>query len=194
MKKTDKYVTDIASCAEPGWTIIVIAFEVGAKGWIPPSFNRCFKRLGFPSGRVRALANVCQHVALKCSYLIWINRFDKSFLPWRIGLSDHQDFSHRRSRSTNALSANCEPRCVISEEVAANISLKRRTAMERLQTSEKRATIPRESQKQRKIDAVKFNVSEEKKSAIPSDPGKKRVRWADKYNGSLNEIRTYTLS
>ena len=66
--------------------------------------------------------------------------------------------------------------------------------MERLQTSEKRTTIPRESQKQRKIDTVKFNVSEEKKSAILCDPGKKRVRWADKYNGSLNEIRTYTLS
>ena len=66
--------------------------------------------------------------------------------------------------------------------------------MERFQTSEKGAPIPRKSQKQRKSDAGKFNVSEEKKSAIPSDPGKKRVRWADKYNGSLNEIRSYTLS
>ena len=39
MKKTDKYNTDIASNLEAGWTIHVLAFEIGAKGWVPSS---CF--------------------------------------------------------------------------------------------------------------------------------------------------------
>ena len=69
IKKTDKYKTEIASICEPE----VLAIEVGAKGWIPSSFFRAFKKLGFPPSQTRKIADSCQLLARKCSYLIWIN-------------------------------------------------------------------------------------------------------------------------
>ena len=73
--------------AEDGWTVEVVALEIGAKGWIPPSFFKAFKRLGFSSARTRKLADNCQLLARKCSYLIWVNRYNRDFQPWRVTAS-----------------------------------------------------------------------------------------------------------
>jgi len=58
-RKTDKYKSQVAAIAENGWKIDVLALEVGAKGWIPPSFFRLFKSLGFRSKRSKRLADNC---------------------------------------------------------------------------------------------------------------------------------------
>ena len=99
MKKTKKYREDIASVCEDGWTVTVMAIEVGAKGWIPPPFRRAFKQLGLPSPLVRRLSDGCQLIARKCSYLIWINRYNLSFLPWRLTVSGDLDAKWRAQRS-----------------------------------------------------------------------------------------------
>ena len=39
-KNTEKYMSEIAAQCNDGWTVVVLAVEVGVKGWIPPSFFR----------------------------------------------------------------------------------------------------------------------------------------------------------
>ena len=107
VKKTDKYKNETAAQCEPGWRVEVLALEVGAKGWIPSSFFRTFKKLGVSSSQARKIANNCELLARKCSYLIWTNRFNKQFEPWRITISPTLDrtFHRKRSHSASALSS-----------------------------------------------------------------------------------------
>ena len=99
-KKTEKYQSAIADACEKSWRdqVHVRAVEVGAKGWIPPSFQRTFKWLGFPPKTIRKLRDNCQLLARKCSYLIWINRHNKVFKPWRLTASDKHDAKWRNPR------------------------------------------------------------------------------------------------
>jgi len=103
VKKTDKYEQEIAAHCEPGWKVVVLALEIGAKGWIPSSFFRVFKKLGAPSSKTKQFANNCELLARKCSYLIWTNRFNKHFEPWRITISSTLDHTFRRKRGRTAI-------------------------------------------------------------------------------------------
>ena len=69
--------------------------EVGARGWIPPSLSS-LNKLGLPS--VKNLSNDLSLLAMKSSYLIWLNRFNREFSPWRLSV-------HRSSplRSTSGV-------------------------------------------------------------------------------------------
>ena len=58
--------------------------EVGARGWIPPSLVSSLNKLGLPS--VKNLSNDLSLLAMKSSYLIWLNRFNREFCPWRLSV------------------------------------------------------------------------------------------------------------
>ena len=163
-KKTVKYVSDIANQAERDWKVHIFALEVGAKGWIPPSYYRAFKAMGFSSKRVRDLSDKCQLVARKCSYLIWVNRFNKSFSRWRVCISQHSDFGARIDRTCTArpgltLEKKNISRNVLEQKRQAAIA--RRDAKKALRLKDvilekKKAAMARRKQKeaQRVLDAA----------------------------------------
>ena len=83
--KKRKYTDEVLDNLQPGWKVEIVCIEVGAKGWIPPSFTRDLRKVvGFSKSVCRKLANDCQLVARKCSYVIWLNRSNKEFQPIRV--------------------------------------------------------------------------------------------------------------
>jgi hypothetical protein len=78
-EKIDKY-----SQIQPneGWSIHVFAVEVGAKGWILRKyFNSTFKQIGI--SKRNKIISECSKMARRCSYAIWVNRFNKDFRTFR---------------------------------------------------------------------------------------------------------------
>jgi hypothetical protein len=83
LKKKAKYQDEIGPNLQTEWKLMVITLEVGAKGWVPPSFrNDISKLLGLPKKELSVLTDDCSKVARKCSYVIWLNRFNRDFHPW----------------------------------------------------------------------------------------------------------------
>ena len=66
------------------WTFHSCMIEVGVRGWIPPSLVSSLNKLGLPS--VKHLSNDLSLLAMKSSYLIWLNRFNRQFSPWRLNV------------------------------------------------------------------------------------------------------------
>src|SRR5690242_11841150 len=54
--------------------------EVGARSWIPPSYVT--NKFGLPA--VNNLSKDLSLLAMKSSYIIWVNRFTREFSPWRL--------------------------------------------------------------------------------------------------------------
>ena len=54
------------------------------RGWIPPSFSGCLRKLNFTNSEIKVLAKKCCYMAQKCSYIIFLNRNNKIFHPYRL--------------------------------------------------------------------------------------------------------------
>ena len=81
-KKLNRY--DYIAIDSKGWTVHFWAVEVGARGWVPPHFRSDMLKLGFTSPEIKSIRNNLSLIARKCSYRIWINRFNKNFDRTRI--------------------------------------------------------------------------------------------------------------
>lgn len=81
--KLRKYENEIRlEAARNRWRFESIILEVGARGWIPSSVPSLLSSLGLP-----AVNNLCKRlsiVAIRSSYMIWLNRFNRDFFPWRL--------------------------------------------------------------------------------------------------------------
>ena len=66
------------------WRVHNLVLEVGGRGFIPLSFRSCLKKLGFDSPEIKYLSNQCSLMAQRCSYIIWLNRNNKIFVPKRL--------------------------------------------------------------------------------------------------------------
>jgi len=78
--KLEKY-NQISS---PDWSFHYLIFEVGCRGFIPSRFFGLVRKLGFNSQESRHLRDNLQLVVRKCSYVIWVNRYNKEFQCSRI--------------------------------------------------------------------------------------------------------------
>jgi len=63
----------------PGWQVHLCMLEIGCRGFIPTRFFSLVRQLGFNSLETKKRRVNLQLVARKCSYIIWINRFNKDF-------------------------------------------------------------------------------------------------------------------
>jgi len=84
--KLEKYMSALMNVKD--WTFHYLVLEVGCRGWIPPRFFSLMRQLGFSSREVRGMHDNAQLIARKCSYVIWLNRYNKDFHPIRISISD----------------------------------------------------------------------------------------------------------
>ena len=65
------------------WTLHYFIFEVGCRGFIPSRFFPMLRQLGFSPRESRSLHSSLQFTARRCSYVIWVNRYNKDFRPFR---------------------------------------------------------------------------------------------------------------
>ena len=82
LRNLDKYQELLDNKGE-GWNIIRLVLEVGSRGFIPPSFSSALQKLGFNSSEISALRKRCSLMAQRCSYVIFLNRSNPDFKPWR---------------------------------------------------------------------------------------------------------------
>jgi hypothetical protein len=80
--KATKYEELRMDAQKNGWKFTIYILEVGPRGWIPSNMISIFNSLGLPSPK--ELCNRLSLAALKSSYIIWINRFNKDFKTWRL--------------------------------------------------------------------------------------------------------------
>lgn len=80
--KSKKYQELLDNKAK-GWEIFRATLEVGSRGFIPPSFSGVLKQIGFTSAEVSTLRKRCSLMSQRCSYVIWLNRANADFKPWR---------------------------------------------------------------------------------------------------------------
>jgi Reverse transcriptase (RNA-dependent DNA polymerase) len=83
-EKTSKYGTMLVECSEPEWKTKLFVVEVGCRGYLPPNFNEAMHALGFTGREIQQLVEECSLVARRSSYYIWINRFSKQFVDFRM--------------------------------------------------------------------------------------------------------------
>jgi hypothetical protein len=83
--KVDKYAKEQQDTAANGWTVAVVAFEIGSRGFHNGSLRYLLKQLrpafSPPPTRLdrRKLLSTCSRTALNCSYLIWLTRRHPTF-------------------------------------------------------------------------------------------------------------------
>ena len=78
--KLKKYENELRLEAERNkWTFHSCVLEVGARGWIPPSLVSSLNKLGLPA--VNNLSKDLSLLAMKSSYIIWVNRFNRELIP-----------------------------------------------------------------------------------------------------------------
>ena len=80
--KKEKYDNEISKeAAKNGWRFDKLILEVGARGFVPKHVSKACNKLELPA---KQTTNKLSLVAQKCCYVLWINRFNKDFQPWRI--------------------------------------------------------------------------------------------------------------
>jgi len=84
VKKKAKYLELVDEAIKNGWQIRSVFIEVGARGWVPRRVFTGLRSLGLDALDARTLCKRLSFIALKSSYVIWINRFNKDFKPWRL--------------------------------------------------------------------------------------------------------------
>ena len=120
-EKSAKYRSSIEDVKD--WEFVDMAVEIGALGWIPPSVTKQLKSLGFTSKELNDLKQDLRHTARSCSYVIFLNRFNKEFHTWRIGdIQDAKDPSPVLDKRPAALEF-LENKIDIEEELAIEESL-----------------------------------------------------------------------
>ena len=83
--KLRKYEEEISfQATKNGWKFYAIVIEVGVRGWIPTSVHSGLSRLGIPRHLVKSVCKELTFLAIKSSYIIWLNRFNQDFQPWRL--------------------------------------------------------------------------------------------------------------
>ena len=83
-EKTEKYSKMLLERCEPGWKTKLFVVEVGCRGYIPPSFQQALHALGFSGRETQQLLDECSLVARRSSYYIWLNRFSKQFVGFKM--------------------------------------------------------------------------------------------------------------
>ena len=107
VEKSEKY-HKLCSHLNPGWKSHVFTVEVGAKGFVNnKSFFRTFGNLGLSSRDSKKLLQDCSRAVIRCSYVIWVNRFNKNMI-----MSNMSDFTPPSS----LIFGNSSPTCNDSSE------------------------------------------------------------------------------
>ena len=85
--KTHKYQSNLVS---DKYQLVFLINEVGARGWIPETVGRNWRKLGFTKKEVQKTNNDCMLMAQRCSFIIFSQRFNKEFNPLRMTIGEEK--------------------------------------------------------------------------------------------------------
>lgn len=81
-RKLGKYDDLVTACKNNGYEARTLTLEVGSRGWVAPSVGACLKILGFKQEKIKKCLSLCSTTAVRLSYLIYVNRNNKKWVPW----------------------------------------------------------------------------------------------------------------
>ena len=81
-RKLGKYQDLITACKANGYNATTFTLEVGSRGWVAPSVMSCLRNFGYPRDQISKCKTLCSVTAMRLSYLIYINRNNKNWVPW----------------------------------------------------------------------------------------------------------------
>ena len=76
LRKDERYRSLELLCEQDKWQVRRFEIEVGARGYVAPSFARAWTALGLPPKLRKDLRRNCSDKALLCSYVIYLARFN----------------------------------------------------------------------------------------------------------------------
>ena len=78
-RKLDRYQDLKVDCERNGWKVVLLAVEVGARGYVAHSFVSGMKRLGFFGRSLKRVVEEAGNEALRTSFWIWFMREEKEW-------------------------------------------------------------------------------------------------------------------
>jgi hypothetical protein len=81
LRKSKRYDALEVLCVSNGWKVRRFEIEVGARGYLAPSFAKAWIALGLPSKLRKELRSKCSDKALLCSYVLYLQRFNQDWAP-----------------------------------------------------------------------------------------------------------------
>ena len=82
--KLEKYEVGIQQEADKDRSIYIHPIEVGARGFIDNRVHRNFLQLGIDRKSATSTIRKMSRMARRCSYDIWLYRFNQDFKPYRL--------------------------------------------------------------------------------------------------------------
>ena len=73
-EKLSRYERLKLDCKSRGWTCVVYAVEVGARGFVAQSLNHCLRRIGFKIQQASKICKLTSVISARCSYTIFLSR------------------------------------------------------------------------------------------------------------------------
>ena len=87
-RKLGRYTQLKQDIEEIGWMAGLLTVEVGARGYVAYSTERCFRQLGMQKRKVSSLCKSLSRVVARCSYAIYLSRKNKDWDKNRELLAD----------------------------------------------------------------------------------------------------------
>ena len=81
-KKTKKYEDIRRDASKRNWKVYLLVLEVGVRGVVPRTFMDGLRKVGMEWPNIKKLVNLVVDTARRSSYVIFINRFKKTFQTW----------------------------------------------------------------------------------------------------------------
>ena len=78
-RKLGRYTQLKQDIEEVGWVAGLLTLEVGARGYVAYSTERCFRQLGMQKQKVSSLCKSLSRVVARCSYAIYLSRKNKDW-------------------------------------------------------------------------------------------------------------------
>ena len=78
-RKLGQYTQLKQDIEEVGWVAGLLTLEVGARGYVAYSTERCFRQLGMQKRKVSSLCKSLSRVVARCSYAIYLSRKNKDW-------------------------------------------------------------------------------------------------------------------
>ena len=79
IRRYNKLVCRVGACYK-GWQCHLLTVEVGSRGFVGASCSRALTKLGWRNSKAKLLGRIGD-IARPASYVIWLNRQNKSWTP-----------------------------------------------------------------------------------------------------------------
>ena len=83
-RKTNRYKALVQQCESSGWEVTLYTIEIGSRGHVGESLQRCLKQLGLSSSAVRECIESCSDTALRSSYMLYLRRDLPEWQDWQL--------------------------------------------------------------------------------------------------------------